>query len=187
MAHHEGDARRAKSCLRQEQRVLDREAEPVHARVDVERGAGQVRPGPGAARRLPGAELLDRAQHGIEPVVAIVGRSRAVGMKAVQHEDAASESRAPQRVTRLAPFPYMGHEEGPASGPRQSRHDGRAAAAIGVGLDGGPAFGRCRAYREGAPVVAERVEVDGQHRLGVTIAVPGRAGQGSDGHIRTGR
>ena len=167
MAHHqsEREGRPHIGGLLHGVDLRHREAEPVHAAVDMD-GAGKLL---ADARAIigPFPDFFGAIQDG--PQIEELESLRGAGQVAAEHVDDGLGQKCPQAL-RLGDGR---HEEGPAArAPKRGRclcH----AEAVGVGLDHGGALGR-RGQRAQAPVIGgERVEVDGEDggrvriRLGV--------------------
>ncbi|GJD59694.1 hypothetical protein IFDJLNFL_5625 [Methylobacterium dankookense] len=154
VAHHEVDARGLQARLAGErQRLGDREAEPVHAGIDVERRRQQP-----LRERRPFLDLGARAEDGAE-VPPDEGRARP-RRQAVQNVD---HGLGQDGARRLA-LGEMGDEDGAAARPPQSGRDRGEAAAIGVCLEHGGARDARRLGAEATPVRDDRSEIDGEAR-----------------------
>ena len=135
-----------------------RQAEPVHAGVDMNGGAAG--PAGAAAKHVPFGEFVEIADHG--PGVDLGVGVAAILEEAVEHID----RRRRQSGARGARFIQRGDEKRLAAGARQRAGDRLGAAAIGVRLDHAGAFGRHRGLLELAPVGDDGVEIDGEHAGG---------------------
>lgn len=152
MAHHEVDpGPRDQGIAGQRQRLLDPQAEPVHAGIDVERGRRRA-----VRRGGPFEEFAAVAEDGAQAVGA--KRLRMAGDQAVEHVD----RRLRQDFPRGDALGEMRDEERPAARPPQGRGDRREAAAIGIGLHHGAALGLRGARPERTPIRGDRREIDRQ-------------------------
>ena len=131
-----------------------RQAEPVHAGIDVNGGAAG--PAGAAAEHVPFGEFVEVADHG--PGVDLGVGLAAVLEEAVEHIDRGRRHRRADD----AGFIERCHEKGLAAGAGERARDRFGAAAIGVGLDHAGAFGRHRRLLELAPVGDDGVEIDGE-------------------------
>ena len=139
-------------------RLLDGEAEPVHAGVDVERGtAGK------AGRRnevIPFGEFDQAVDH--RPRIG-VDEALSGGMgKSVEHID----HRLARDGAHAPCFGQMRDEEGLAAGAGQRRGDLIDAAAIGVALDHRGAFARRHPGVQHLVVGDDGAKIDGQDAAG---------------------
>ena len=135
-------------------RFVDREPEPVHAGVDVERGAAA--PVVDGDERIPlgklGRAVDDRLQ-------IVVGE----GLRRTRHDSVEHVDRRVGRKRPHAPtFGDVGDEEGPAAGSRQRVRDRFEAAAIAVAFDHGGAFDRHGGAGEHLPIGLDGGKIDGQ-------------------------
>ena len=124
-------------------RFRDRQAEPVHAGVDMNGGAAG--PAGAAAKHVPFGEFVEIADHGL--AVDLGEGVAAVLEEAVEHID----RRRRHRGADDARFLQRGDEKRLAAGAGQRACDRLGAAAIGVGLDHAGAFGR---HRRSSPACA---------------------------------
>ena len=138
-----------------------REAEPVHAGVDLDGGAATPTRAP--AKHVPFGEFVEVADHGpaVDPGIGLAG----VLEEAIERIDRSLR----QRRAHGSRFVQRGDEECLAAGRGERAGDRFDAAAIGIGLDHAGAFGRHGGLLQLAPVGDDGVEVDGQD--------PGRVGQ----------
>ena len=157
-------------------RLVDRDTEPVHAGIDVERGAAA--PVPGGDEGIPfgkfGCAVDDR------PQMVVCERLRRARHHPVEHVD----GRVGRDRPHASSFRDIGDEEGPAPGLGQHAGDRFEAAAIGIGLDHRGALDRHGRARQHLPVGRDRGEVDGEdtarfHCVGSSGRHRGRA-QGRD-------
>ena len=116
------DVRNAVSLHSQCGKVVERQAEPVHAGIDVYGG------GPGAR---PPTQLRARIDHGSQTCSGQAGRISTA--KSVKHQNFAIGQKAPQ----AEPFCDRRNEEMPAAGDMQTPRDGLDAEAVGVRFDHG--------------------------------------------------
>jgi len=137
-------------------RLPRRQAETVHAGVDVQSGVEGTPQRTGGRR--PFVDFGERAEYGPQ---ARSGKTRAgAGRNAVQHINRGIGRQAARQFA----FGEVGDEIGPAAGGGQRARHRRLPQTIGVGLDHGGAFdalvlGHCRQL---APVGNKRGEIDGQ-------------------------
>ena len=155
-------------------RFLDRQAEPVHAGIEMQGGATQ--PAARAAKRIPFDELGHGADH--RPRVDRGIGGGAAGGNAVEHVN----DRLGRGCAHLAGLGEMGDEECPAAVLGELGGHRLEAAAIGIRLHHGGAIGRHRALHQRAPVEDDGAEIDGQDAAGLQLR-----GTGSDLLRRCGR
>jgi hypothetical protein len=136
-------------------RFHQRQAEPVHAGIDMNRGTS--RPSGAPAEHVPLGKLVEIADHGL--AIDFGESIAAVLKKTVEHVDFGRR----QRFARGARFIQGCHEKRLAAGGRKRARHRFGAAAIGIGLDHGGAFGRYRGFLELAPVRDNGVEIDGEN------------------------
>ena len=136
-------------------RLGDRQAEPVHAGVDVNGGAAG--PAGAPAKHVPFGEFVEIADHGLGSR-SWRRRRRSSGRNRRAHRwrPIGSASRAARASSSVATKNVL------QPAPRQRPRHRFGAAAIGVGLDHGGAFGRHRGLLELAPVGDDGVEIDGE-------------------------
>ena len=159
MAHHERNAVIAGVDARDDAlRLGHRQAEPVHAGIDVDGGA--ARPTRAAAEHVPFGEFVEVADHGLAVDLG-------VGIAGVLEEAAEHiERRSRHRRAHDARFIERGNEERLAAGGGKRPRHLFGAAAIGIRLDDTGAFGWHRRLLELAPVGDDGVEIDRQHAGG---------------------
>ncbi len=163
MAHQELEAVPFRLDARRDgDRLLRRQAEPVHAGVDVQGGATApiVRCDEGVPLGKLGRAVDHRPQIGLGD-----GRRRARHQAVEDVDDGVRRGRA-----HAAPFRDIGHEEGPAADLLECRHDPLDAAAIGVGLDHRGTFDRQGHAVEPLPVGGDGGQIDGEHAAGLRLA-----------------
>ncbi len=160
MAHQERDPVTGRLETRGESGgLVDRDAEPVHAGVEMERGAAG--PSLHAAEGVP----LDQFRHAPDHrAQAHRGKMRRAARRdAVEHID--------DRVRRDLPhgprLVNVGDEKRRASGLGERAGSLAQAAAIGVGLHHRGAFRRLHPLGERAPIRSDRVEIDREHAAGL--------------------
>ncbi len=125
-------------------RLREREAEPVHAGVDMNAGASG--PAGAAAEHIPFGKLVEIADH--RPGVDLGVGVAAVLEEAVEHVDRSRRHRG----AGGAGLVQGGDEKRLAAGAGERARHRFEPAAIGVGLDHAGAFGRHRGFLELAPV-----------------------------------
>ena len=155
MAHQQFGALRAvlfDRLIEGGQRV---EAEPAHARVEMQ---GKTRAGRGAM--APALQLLNRADRGHEMTRAIVSDGMRVRLQAVEDENLRFGHG--QRVAQFDAFRGMGDEKGAAARVIERRSDLGGAEPVAVGLDDARAPARGRPRGKPAPILRERLQIDGQ-------------------------
>ena len=160
MAHHKRDAVVTGIDARDDaQRFGDRQAEPVHAGIDMDGGAAV--PARAAAEYVPFGEFVEVADHG--PAVDL-----GIGLAAVLEESVEHIERGRGRHRRADGLGLIERrdKEGLAAGVGKRAGDLFGAAAIGVGLDHAGAFGGHPGLFELAPVGDDGVEIDGQNAGG---------------------
>ena len=139
-------------------RLVHRDAEPVHAGVDVERRA--------AAPVLDGDEGIPFGQLGraVDHRPQIVDREcrRRARHQPVEHVDDGLGRKRPHTPS----FGDIGDEEGPAPGFGQYVRDRFEAATISVGLDHCGAFHRHGQARQHLPIGFDGGKVDGEDASG---------------------
>ena len=159
MAHYQRDAVIAGIDARDDAlRLSDRQPKPVHAGVDMDRGAAG--PAGAAAEHVPFREFVEIADHrfAVDFGVGIAG----ILEEAVERIDCGRRRRGADH----ARFIDRCDEKRLAPGTRQRAGHLFGAAAIGVRLHHAGAFGRHRRLLELAPVGDNGVEVDGQDARG---------------------
>ena len=159
MAHQQGDAVILHLHARgKRRRFRRRNAEPVHAGVDVERRASE--PAVRGDERVP----LGKLGHAVDDRAgADLGeRTRSLVGEAVEHVDRGLLGAS----AHAARFGEIGHEESLASGVRKRRGDRFEAEPIGVGLDHGSAFAGHDRARKRAPVQVDGGKIDGERAAG---------------------
>ena len=155
MAHQQHDAVvLGADARRQRSGVVERDAEPVHAGVHMQRGAAA--PLAGRHEGVPFRQLDHAADH--RPRADVGVRCGGFRQQAVEHIN--------RRLRRNATHPprlgEIGDEESLATGFGERGRDLFDAAAIAVGLDHGGAFRRHGAASERAPVGFDGREIDGE-------------------------
>ena len=139
-------------------RFVRRDAEPVHAGVDMQRRAPL--PAARGSESVPFGELDQAADY--RPRRDPGEGGRGARHQAAQHID----RRVGRGLARARGFRQVGDEKGLAAAARQAMGDLIEPAAIAVGLDHGGAFGRGRAPRQRAPIGFQRAEIDGEDAAG---------------------
>ncbi len=136
------------------QTLRHRQAEAVHAGIDVERRRADR--ALGAVRSRPLGHFLARAEHGAQAGLP-VGRC-AARRKAVQHVDRGLGQGGPCAQA----LGQVRDEEGAAAFPPQGRAGLGDPAAIGIGLDDGRRLRARGGIGENPPVRPQGREVDGE-------------------------
>ena len=145
MAHYQRNAVIASLDARDDAlRLGYRQAEPVHAGIDMDGGA--ARPAGAAAEHVPFGKFIEIADHGlaVDLRVGVAG----VLEEAVEHIDRSRRHRSADHTG----FIEGRDEKRLAAGCRKRAGDLRGAAAIGIRLDHPGAFGRNGCLLELAPV-----------------------------------
>ena len=161
MAHQQVGADRAGAIQSRSQLAQRSEAEPVHARVEMQR---RGRRPPACREGRPPREFIGAADHGREVLRRIVRRRIGLALQAVEHVN--SRFRRQDGAGARA-FARVRDEKHAATGGVQRRRGGLDADAVSVGLDHRRAAPGGRAARQLAPIPGERLEVDRQHAGGV--------------------
>ena len=144
VAHHQRDAVIARACRRELPDLLGGKSKPVHAGIDMERGAAA--PSALRAKRVPLVPARPIADH--RPQVCLCKCRRGAGQDAVEHID----RRVGRNLARAARLGQVRDEEGPAPRFRQRARDLLDAAAVAVGLHHRGALRRRGTRSERAPV-----------------------------------
>ena len=140
-------------------RLVRRNAEPMHAGVDLQRGAAL--PAMGADEGVPlrklGRRIDDRPRIDFDKSGAPIRR------KAVKHVDGGLACTR----THRSRFGEIGDEECFAAGLGQGRGHLRQAEAIAIGLDHRGAFDGKEPVRQRAPICFDCGEIDGERAAGL--------------------
>ena len=136
-------------ALRERGDVGGAQAEPVHARVDVQQRA---------APPAPTLDLLERAQDG--PCLELDERVRGARERAFEDADLG----VGRQRAQLARFGERRDEEPPAAFAQQAARDALDAEAVGIGFDDGGALAGLRALAQQPVVARQRIEIDAQRR-----------------------
>ena len=172
VAHQQRDAVVFRADARRERGgLVHRNAEPVHAGVDMQRGAAA--PGMGRAESVPFRQFDHAADH--RPHVDVGVGGSGARQQTVEHID----RRLRRRAAHLGGLGEIGDEEGLAAGARQPGGHLLDAAAVAVGLDHGGAFRRHDAVGQRAPIGFDGREIDGQDAARLR-----RRRAGGDEHFR---
>ncbi len=161
MAHHQNGIKRTgqRIFLCQRPGLLEREAEPVHAGVDMDRaGMGNA---VGAAKTFPDRHFAARIEHRDQARFGI-GLSRLAAEQPAEHEYPGVRAYLAHRAAFLRP----GDEKRVAARRGKRRHRLGDSQPVSVGLDHASRTRGWRQSRQRAVIVLQRAQVDRGERAG---------------------
>ena len=144
---------------RKRRRFVRRDAEPMHAGVDLQRRAAL--PSMGADEGVPFGKLGCRVDH--RPRIDVDKAFAPIGCEAVEYVDGGVGRTRPHRSR----FGEIGDKERLAARLRQLRRHLLQAETIGIGLDHGGAFDGEEAVHQRTPIRFDRGKIDGQRPAGL--------------------